>query len=236
MGSVAAVQANISVPGMIGTHSALDTDLLRARDGAWTAGVGYRPGEAYAKWGRFPCETPTYHNRPGLDFPNIAVSRVPAWPSMGAAATGGAAEEGDTVAADTGKKDDDGNGQGGPTKGPAPEVPNTDGQGVEQWYPETSERRSLGSTPAYLQVRTVKNAVYVVPKPRAFAVILSERCAFAEKGGDVLTSASRTHTCTGSLKGSARSVYLSERSCQRASFSTYPTPVRSSPGPYPAKW
>lgn len=176
VGSAAAVQANISVPGMIGTHSALDTDLLRARHEARMAGVGYRPGEPYAKWGRFACEIPAYHHRSGLDYTKNgveitptqapAVPRAPVWPSTDAAATGGA-EEGDTVAADTDNDHDDGNTQGRSTKGPSSNEANANGQGVGQRFPETSERRTEGSTPAYLQVKTVKSTIHAVPKVRA---------------------------------------------------------------------
>ncbi|CAM9743420.1 unnamed protein product [Ectocarpus fasciculatus] len=56
VGNSAAIQANIAVPGMSGTHSAVGNGL-RAR-GSRTPGVGYQPGEPYAKWGRFACEMP----------------------------------------------------------------------------------------------------------------------------------------------------------------------------------
>lgn len=56
VGNSAAVQANIAVPGMRGTRSPVFTD--DATRNTRTAGVGYRQGESYAKWGRFACEMP----------------------------------------------------------------------------------------------------------------------------------------------------------------------------------
>lgn len=56
MGNSAAVQANIAVPGMSGTHSAVGNGF--GAQGPRTPGVGYQPGEPYAKWGRFACEMP----------------------------------------------------------------------------------------------------------------------------------------------------------------------------------
>jgi len=62
MGNSAAVQANIVVPGMAGTHSSVDID--QETRSTHTAGVGYQRGEPYAKWGRFTCETPTNRDPP----------------------------------------------------------------------------------------------------------------------------------------------------------------------------
>ncbi|CAM9688192.1 unnamed protein product [Ectocarpus sp. 13 AM-2016] len=56
VGNSAAIQANIAVPGMSGTHSAVGNGF--GGQGPRTPGVGYRPGEPYAKWGRFACEMP----------------------------------------------------------------------------------------------------------------------------------------------------------------------------------
>lgn len=56
IGSGAAVQAEIFVPGMLGTHTSLDAP--RRRHDNRMPGVSYRPGESYARWGRFSCEIP----------------------------------------------------------------------------------------------------------------------------------------------------------------------------------
>ncbi|CAM9827740.1 unnamed protein product, partial [Ectocarpus sp. 6 AP-2014] len=56
VGNSAATQANIAVPGMSGTHSAVGNGF--GAQGPRTPGVGYQPGEPYAKWGRFACERP----------------------------------------------------------------------------------------------------------------------------------------------------------------------------------
>ncbi|CAM9553422.1 unnamed protein product [Ectocarpus sp. 8 AP-2014] len=56
VGNSAAIQANIAVPGMSGTHSAVGNGF--GAQGPRTPGVGYQPGEPYAKWGRFACEMP----------------------------------------------------------------------------------------------------------------------------------------------------------------------------------
>lgn len=58
VGNSAAVQANIAVPGMVGTHSSVY--IGHPTRNTCTAGVGYQPGEPYAKWGRFACEMPAY--------------------------------------------------------------------------------------------------------------------------------------------------------------------------------
>ncbi len=62
VGNSAAVQANIIVPGMAGTHSSVD--LEQTTRNTHTAGVGYQRGEPYAKWGRFACEMPTSRHPP----------------------------------------------------------------------------------------------------------------------------------------------------------------------------
>lgn len=57
VGNSAAIQANILVPGMAGTHSSVKIGPTASSTHA--AGVGYQKGEPYAKWGRFACEMPT---------------------------------------------------------------------------------------------------------------------------------------------------------------------------------
>lgn len=157
-GTAAAVQANISVPGMIGTHSVLDASLLGADSGETrTAGVGYRPGESYAKWGRFACDVPSYHlpsglahARPGLNFappppaPNLSERRVR--PSTGDAAIDEAAEN--IVGNDT-----DG---GGSTHESSPR--RTPANGRHQRFSDACEHHPpFGrGIPTYLQVRTMK--------------------------------------------------------------------------------
>lgn len=66
-GCAAAVQANIAVPGMIGARSALDTGRTIGQREGLTAGVGYRPGEPYAKWGRFASEFVASRRSAGQD-------------------------------------------------------------------------------------------------------------------------------------------------------------------------
>lgn len=56
VGNSAAVQANIAVPGMVGTHPSVN--IGHATQNTRTAGVGYQPGGPYANWGRFTCEMP----------------------------------------------------------------------------------------------------------------------------------------------------------------------------------
>lgn len=56
VGNSAAVQANIVVPGMAGTHTSVK--LGRTTSSTRAPGVGYQAGEPYAKWGRFACEMP----------------------------------------------------------------------------------------------------------------------------------------------------------------------------------
>lgn len=63
MGSSAAVQANIAVPGMVGTESAVNSG--HRTSGTQIGGVGYKQGEPYAKWGRFACEMPVNYRNPG---------------------------------------------------------------------------------------------------------------------------------------------------------------------------
>lgn len=61
MGSSAAVQVDIAVPGMVGTESAVSAG--HRTSGTQIDGVGYRQGEPYAKWGRFACDMPAnYRN------------------------------------------------------------------------------------------------------------------------------------------------------------------------------
>lgn len=64
VGNSAAVQANISVPGMAGTYSSVDIDIDQTSRNTHTAGVGYQRGEPYAKWGRFAYEMPTSRDPP----------------------------------------------------------------------------------------------------------------------------------------------------------------------------
>lgn len=63
VGSSAAVQVNIAVPGMVGTESAVDAG--HRTSGSHINGVGYNPGEPYAKWGRFACEMPANYRNTG---------------------------------------------------------------------------------------------------------------------------------------------------------------------------
>lgn len=56
VGNSAAVQANIAVPGMAGTHTSVN--IGRTTSSSHAPGVGYQTGEPYAKWGRFACEMP----------------------------------------------------------------------------------------------------------------------------------------------------------------------------------
>lgn len=56
VGNSAAVQVDIAIPGMAGTSSHVDGGFTTRT--THIAGVGYRSGEAYAKWGRFACEDP----------------------------------------------------------------------------------------------------------------------------------------------------------------------------------
>ncbi|CAN0398368.1 unnamed protein product [Ectocarpus sp. 12 AP-2014] len=76
VGNSAAIQANIAVPGMSGTHSAVGNGF--GGQGPRTPGVGYQPGEPYAKWGRFACEMPV-GSRIGRD-PDVG-GEAPVWRS-----------------------------------------------------------------------------------------------------------------------------------------------------------
>lgn len=77
MGSSAAVQVNIVVPGMVGTESAVSAG--HRTSGTQIGGVGYKQGEPYAKWGRFACEMPA--NYRNTDRGPTADSRASAEPS-----------------------------------------------------------------------------------------------------------------------------------------------------------
>lgn len=143
---------------MIGTHSVLDASLLGAdTEETRTAGVGYRPGESYAKWGRFACDVPSYrlpgglaHAKPGLNFapppPASDFSERRVQPSTGDPAIDEAAEN-------TVRSNDDGSGSTQESSSRR-----TPGDGRKQRFSDAREHRPpFGrGIPTYLQVRAMK--------------------------------------------------------------------------------
>lgn len=155
MGSSAAIQVNIAVPGMVGTNSALDagprTRALR------TPGVGYQRGESYAKWGRFACNLPGGFAGRDYGGAHEAATRSPPSSSRHRppCSVGGTNKDriGQTEAARGVGGVDGGNG-GLPSGGDSRSKP--EGEEVEEStntdVPTTSHPPPARGAPAYLQV------------------------------------------------------------------------------------
>lgn len=105
VGNSAAVQANILVPGMAGTHTSVN--ILRTTSSTHAPGVGYQNGEPYAKWGRFACDMPA-----SCSLGRDPYARGGLWehPSRSSPRRRPRSWEDNEPDANVGQEDDDGNG------------------------------------------------------------------------------------------------------------------------------
>lgn len=170
MGSSAAVQADITVPGMVGTKSSVDTDFKTRR--GQKNGVRYRSGEPYAKWGRFPCEISGYYSS-GRDLGGASTARGAATvghscstasrrrprSSMGIANAG--ENENRNVIVGGASSTDGSGGAGGHPQWSTNEVNRPkDGEGMDSASASllATSKIPLVGAPAYLQVSTCSTA------------------------------------------------------------------------------
>lgn len=160
VGNSAAVQANIVVQGMAGTHTSVNTGYTTSSTHA--PGVGYRTGEPYAKWGRFACEMPASCS---IGRDPIASEGLWEHPSLNSPRRRPRSSGGNGPDANAGQGNDAGNG-GGNVPGGADSPGNVDDDGGAHLHDgeEASQRfgdrdatrastiPSVRGGPAYLEV------------------------------------------------------------------------------------
>lgn len=107
VGNSAAVQANIAVPGMAGTHTSVK--VVHTTASTHAPGVGYQTGEPYGKCGRFACEKPA-----GCSLGRDPYAREGVWehPSPNSSRRHPRVWGGIEADANAGLENDDGNGGG----------------------------------------------------------------------------------------------------------------------------
>lgn len=161
-GNSAAVQADIVVPGMAGTHTSVK--IGRTTSNRHAPGVGYQAGEPYAKWGRFACEMPARSCSLGQDpYAREGVWGHPSFNSPRRCPRSWGGNEGNPVA---GQENEYGNGGGRSTaEGACPTGNSRDGGAAHLDDRESAPERfrgrdatraptipSVRGGPAYLEV------------------------------------------------------------------------------------